>query len=322
MNGAQNLVICHKYKFIYCPIPKNACSSILKWILMLEEDEQIGDPSLRGREGLSSRGDNPDPSLRRREGLSGQAEHDYIHTNKTLKRISMSKFLKNINTKYKDYYSFVVLRNPHDRVLSAFKDKFIRSTITLGKWHRTPWQRVALYTNLRPNSSDDITFREFIDFIDPNEKKFLNGEPHWRSQLLLAGIFSEKNIYADWIYDKVILMENLDTDFKEIFDTLNIPKEFCRIPYTNSILSHEFTYLDKTFLGDVTNFQIVEMEEAGKLSPSFEFYDEKMRKIVSEKYSKDIDYISNHRKRLESLLKKKKKINKKEFVLLTYPTLW
>lgn len=92
-------IVCDKYKFIYCQIPKNACSAIKKWILELEENPKI-------------------KTLQNAELLK------YIHSYK-YKTIDPLAILN--NPKYKDYFLFTIVRNPYLRLISAFKDRFIKA---------------------------------------------------------------------------------------------------------------------------------------------------------------------------------------------------
>ena len=71
--------------------------------------------------------------------------------------------------KWEKYFKFTFVREPFERILSAYRDKFV--------YPRFPRQKLQLHgsailRSVRPNASksafeklDDITFREFIEYI-------------------------------------------------------------------------------------------------------------------------------------------------------------
>ena len=84
------------------------------------------------------------------------------------------KFLSNLSPaeqkqKLETYFKFAFVREPFERILSAYKDKFV--------YPRFPPKKLQLHgrailRTVRPNASqsaldklDDITFREFIEYL-------------------------------------------------------------------------------------------------------------------------------------------------------------
>lgn len=147
----EKFVICHRYKFIFCLVPKAACSSILEWILRLENDRKIDSFS------------------------NERSKHIYIHSNNTHKFVKAQE----VCTIYKHYIKFVIVRNPYTRIISSYNNKFI-DAYKNKIWLNTPWKKIAL------NFGGGITFREFIHFIQPSSCDVLKAEPHWDLQKNIA----------------------------------------------------------------------------------------------------------------------------------------
>ena len=162
------LIVCDKYKFVYCQIPKNACSAIKKWILELNDDPKI-------------------------KNLQGPALLRYIHTHK-YKTITPQQYLT--VPKYKQYTLFTIVRNPYLRLVSAFKDRFIKA---YKNEPATIWKHVAKSVT----KTQYINFNQFVNYIQPSQNDLYKGNGHWRLQTALTNIntlkydprmpFKEKN---------------------------------------------------------------------------------------------------------------------------------
>ncbi len=144
------LIVCDKYTFVYCQIPKSACSAIKKWILQLQGNPHMGK-------------------------LSGSRLLRYIHSYK-FKTITPREYLD--NPKYNSYTLFTVVRNPYLRVVSAFKDRFIQA------YKNEPaliWKQVA--KNI--TGTQYLTFRQFLKYIQPTAQDIHRGNHHWHLQTAL-----------------------------------------------------------------------------------------------------------------------------------------
>ena len=235
-------IICHKYKFIYCPIPKNACTSVKIWILKLYNDKRV-------------------------KTLTGIPLVKYAHTNSTIKYIPVATIN---NPKYKDYYKFVIVRNPIDRCLSVYNDKFIQS-YKRGDWKNSPWEKIAN----KCNSKNGISFSQFINCILPNGKQTVYSEVHWKSQYLIGHFATVK-------YDSIIKMENLADDIDVLYEKLQIPSSYRNISIINPT-RHLENSNNLNQLLHTGNYQLKEVLPFSIL--------DKVRREISEKYKQDINYF-------------------------------
>ena len=118
----------------------------------------------------------------------------------------------------KTYFKFTFVREPFERILSAYKDKFVyprkfdRPVLEL---HGT-----AILKNFRPNASksalkklDDITFREFIEYLvtKGSNKSTPVMDWHWDNYVNICGMCA---INYDFIGHYETFDQDL-ADFKE-----------------------------------------------------------------------------------------------------------
>ncbi len=159
----KNILI-QKYKSIYFPVPKAASSSIKKYI-----------SEILGIKGLKKfRGKFP--------------EYHHLRNYPFVKR-------KNLSKKYKNYFKFTFVRNPHARVVSCYEHWIKKAT--------NP--NISLYKEFRKNMS----FEEFVKALSKIPDNASDG--HFRSQHTF--ITDKKgNLLVDFI-GKV---EHINRDFKKV----------------------------------------------------------------------------------------------------------
>ena len=119
--------------------------------------------------------------------------------------------------KWETYFKFTFVREPFERILSAYKDKFVypRFPRPMLQLHGTAILRTA-----RPNASqsaldklDDITFREFIEYLvtKGSNKSTPVMDWHWDNYVNICGMCAVN-------YDFIGHYETFDqdlADFKE-----------------------------------------------------------------------------------------------------------
>jgi hypothetical protein len=112
---------------------------------------------------------------------------DYKHENTTLSNIINKKYVFSDGKigNYKGYYKILIVRNPFNRLVSAFLDK--------GFYNFGPLIRLCEKYKL---TIGDLTFRKFINILSKENIKDMNS--HWRP------LSSDNNPLK---YDKVIKME-------------------------------------------------------------------------------------------------------------------
>ena len=117
----------------------------------------------------------------------------------------------------KTYFKFTFVREPFERILSAYKDKFVYPRFPLPKLRL---HGRAILSTVRPNASksaldklDDITFREFIEYLvtkGSNESTPVM-DWHWDNYVNICGMCAVN-------YDFIGHYETFDqdlADFKE-----------------------------------------------------------------------------------------------------------
>ena len=152
----SNIIVLENYKLVYCPIPKVA-STVWKKLL------------------LNAGGHN----------ISGLIHRDSKDKINFLGQYSLEERKKILRT----YKKFMFVRNPFERLLSAYRDCF------WGKWKRDDsWWKTFRYgmrkflmkngkPRIKPNA-DNTTFEEFLRYLVVKWKKRGSADfnEHWRPQ--------------------------------------------------------------------------------------------------------------------------------------------
>lgn len=219
----KRLIVDHKYRFIYCAIPKNASSSLMKSILALSN-------SKRKNFFLNS---------------SRDTIRNYIELNYSLSSYSFVEAEKIINS---NYFKFVIVRNPWARLVSTYLNLFVRF-----HEHGRPTDLVidsVKYVSgedVKNRDSINITFEELVKYLCATEDRYL--DQHCIPQyLFLGGI---KN-------DFIARMENLSEDLQQIQTKLNISLELPKLNKTEySSLSNKEQDFSKLSASEFRNWKTV-----------------------------------------------------------------
>lgn len=99
------------------------------------------------------------------------------------------------------YFKFTIARNPYSRILSAYLDKIE---------NRDKSQRQIVIKFLKKNPNDEITFNEFLDFL---ENGGLRQNAHWAPQ-------TDFLVFPIGQYDYIGKLENLQKDLTRILTTI------------------------------------------------------------------------------------------------------
>jgi len=158
----SNILVDDQHKVMYCAIPKVGCSNWKRMFVHL-----IGEHNL---------------TLKETSKLK-------VHESSVLSALGiqrLSEFSKeDIIHRLSTYYKFLFVRDPLERLLSAYKDKFS----TYNKYTRYFQHRYgrAIIRKYRKNPSDvsllhghDVTFSEFINYVIHLGNKTGEFNPHWR----------------------------------------------------------------------------------------------------------------------------------------------
>ena len=146
-------IVSHQHKIIYCPIPKNACTFFKKVVLENSEHKSSFQES-------------------------GLDVHRYIRQNEA--KLTNFAYLSD-----PEYLKIAIIRNPFDRLVSAYLNKFVR--------HKKPTKIVSSvieniyrFNKLKPDYQRSVTFSDFVNYLARTEDYFLN--EHWRSQYFFLGM--------------------------------------------------------------------------------------------------------------------------------------
>ena len=145
----KNYLINHKYKIIYCPIPKNA-STLFKLELLRHSEEET-----------------------QSQDLTKQI-HRYLKKNHTSLTLPDFSYLER-----EDYFKFAILREPFKRLVSAYLNKFVKIKKS-PPFVKNVIANVYQYLGREPDYKQSITFSQFINYLARTEDFELNG--HWRPQ--------------------------------------------------------------------------------------------------------------------------------------------
>ena len=105
---------------------------------------------------------------------------------------------------FKDYYHFTVVRNPIERLISCYFQKFHHP---FRKPNRIFWKYgKAIQT--------EMSFQDFAEFVIQTPDKY--SDRHFKSQYLLLG----KDISA---YDSIIRIENMEDEWEKLRIKFNLP---------------------------------------------------------------------------------------------------
>ncbi|CAL1544542.1 unnamed protein product, partial [Lymnaea stagnalis] len=186
----KHIIVDDKNKLLYCAIPKVASTTWRRIFLILSGRTDVNNP------------------------LSFKA--DDVHHKYREHVIYLSTFSKEeIQIRLKDYYKFVFVREPFERLLSAFRNKFVTQT-NASKYFKANFgkQIIDTYRVTPPanHEGDGVTFTEFVEYIvDPTKEIPMN--EHWEKYETLCNPCLVN-------YDFIGKLESIETDGQYVLDKL------------------------------------------------------------------------------------------------------
>ncbi|XP_006277283.2 carbohydrate sulfotransferase 14 [Alligator mississippiensis] len=187
----KHILVSDKYRFLYCYVPKVACSN---WKRILKV-------------------------------LDGALES--VHVKVKMDHKSDLVFLGDmkpdeINYRLKHYYKFIFVRNPMERLLSAYRNKFgeikeyqLKYGVEIVKRYRK---------NTGKSTGDDVTFSEFLQYLLDEEPEKMN--EHWMPIYNLCQPCAVR-------YDFIGSYERLNADANHVLEQVQAPS-FIQFPERQS----------------------------------------------------------------------------------------
>ena len=138
--------------------------------------------------------------------------------------IDVNDYNVKYDNKWKDYFKFTIVRNPWDRLVSCWLNKFNLKN-----------SKPNFYKKLDLDNTKFVDFKEFISKIA--EKNNITLDKHWT---LYHNLIPVTNI------DFIGKFENLQVDFNIICDKIGIPRQ--KLPHKNKSKHKHYTeyYDDET----------------------------------------------------------------------------
>ncbi|XP_023808135.2 carbohydrate sulfotransferase 11 [Oryzias latipes] len=211
----KHLVVDEDHELIYCYVPKVACTN-WKRVMMV----------------LTGRGKYTDP-------MKIPSNEAHIPSNlKTLNQYSIPE----INHRLKNYLKFIFVREPFERLVSAYRNKFTLKYNS--SFHKRFGTRII--RRYRKNAAqdalvngDDVKFKEFIEYlVDPATQKDGPLNEHWQTVYQLC---HPCHIH----YDMVGKYETLEEDSNYLLqlvgvgDFLHFPS-YAKSTRTTDIMTAQF----------------------------------------------------------------------------------
>ncbi|ELT90323.1 hypothetical protein CAPTEDRAFT_133491, partial [Capitella teleta] len=191
----NSLYVNDEHKFIYCEVPKVACTNWKRILLVLSKGLNTTNPS----------------------ALLASDVHNSLQDT-YLKKLS-SYPQDEIDFRLKSYFKFMFVREPLERLLSAYKNKF---TLRYNTYFHERYG-VRIIQRFRKNATahaltkgNDVTFGEFIQYIlDPNTVREGPYNAHWRQYHKLCQPCHVQ-------YDFIGHFDSLDADIRAVLERLQV----------------------------------------------------------------------------------------------------
>nr|XP_022905031.1 LOW QUALITY PROTEIN: carbohydrate sulfotransferase 11-like [Onthophagus taurus] len=158
LNSLDHLLVDHKHKFLYCYVPKVACTNWKRVFMVLTEKTNVTD--------LMS------------------IPADLAHNEKSLLKLSSLPKKDSLQI-LNDYTTFLMVRHPFERLLSAYRNKLVGDSLSaryfqvrIGKYIIKSYRKNPSQRDL--DAGDNVTFKEFVRYL-LKEGSGADMNEHWKS---------------------------------------------------------------------------------------------------------------------------------------------
>lgn len=260
-----------KYKFIIFTNSKCAGTTIKSWFIgSLNLDEALRNPF----QSIKHLGLKFTTSWIRKAGRLHSRET--IQNNNELLRWFTIRYRRTTHhllgesLQSPDWTRIAVIRNPYDRVISGYIDKFCTD-----EKDRKFVQEVI--QTIHNGSSGPVSFEQFLDYLETTDNDTVNR--HWRRQ---------SYILDDVTVDKFIDIKNLAAGFSELEEKFGINAE---VNFKSKRQSNSYKKeTDSNYYGSTDNEKLAAYREAnGSFPPKSAFLTDENKRRISKIYKKDFD---------------------------------
>ena len=172
----KSILVLHNHRILFCPIGKNACTSLKRLMVALSD---IHHRPLLLSTGVHRGIDDHCTGLKLQDLDIGAARH-----------IMESS----------DYFKFAVVRDPFARLASAYMEMFVINRFSKPNQFHTGPVVSGVQGSAKPDFRHGITFRQFIGHITAQDPRSL--DPHWKPQCLyLEGVDYDRIYGMDELAD-------------------------------------------------------------------------------------------------------------------------
>lgn len=237
---AQRFMVDDEHKILYCPIPKNACTFFVRLIL---------DNSPVAEEYRSS---DLDP-------------HEFRRRNAALRMRNATPLTA------PDFLRFLILREPIDRLVSAYLNKFVRNINY--RQARLATEKYRFRRGM-PSSDKFLSFAQFVEFLAAESpRKF---DVHWRPQHLLVQPFVK-------YFDEIVTMESIP----EVVELLShrFGRNLPCLPTPNRNEYLQYPLADKLFDAPPN-----ELRELTKMPTPSSLLTDQLKDLAERIYRDDLDF--------------------------------
>ncbi|XP_046872090.1 carbohydrate sulfotransferase 11-like [Hypomesus transpacificus] len=191
----RHLIVDDRHGLLYCYVPKVACTNWKRVLMVLTGDGRQSDP------------------------LAIPANEAHVAGNlHTLAEFPVAE----INHRLRSYLKFLFVRDPFERLVSAYRNKFTRSYNTA--FHKRYGTKIVRRhrAGARPEAlerGDDVTFDEFVRYlVDPRTQREEPFNEHWER---VHSLCHPCLIH----YDVVGKYETLDSDSRAVLQLAGVDGE-------------------------------------------------------------------------------------------------
>lgn len=185
----SQLLVDRRHRLLFCPIGKNACSSLKRLIVTLSDLDH--------------------------KELINQDVHVHIDRFTTgAKLLDYSGDEARQMMQSPDYFKFAVVRDPFERLVSAYIEKFVINRLMEPQHVHTGPVVGAIQGTGSPDYEIGISFAEFVRYVTTQNPEQLDN--HWRLQSsYLRGV----------CYDRIYRLDELDELRSDLVERTGVPIE-------------------------------------------------------------------------------------------------